>query len=376
MGVCTVRPKGCVMQLEMTERRRQLLKLLIQEYVATSAPVASEHLLRRHGLNVSSATIRNELATLEELGFLTHLHTSAGRIPTDAGYRFFVENLMEQPVLPIHEERTIRHQFAQVQTTLDQWLNLAGSVMARRAQNVSVVLPPRVSLARLRNVHLIAVHDTLALVVVVLHDGMVRQQTLVLDSVHSQADLTKVAHMVNELGHDASIVHIRERLEQLDASIDPLVRAVCELACSTMRQYEEALNSDVRADGLLEMLNHPEFAQTERIKHMLELVQTGNVLAPVLPQVTRSDGVQVIIGTEHQHPEMRDMSMVLARYGVDDEIVGVLGVVGPMRMPYARAIATVRAIAAVMSDLVGELHGEPRSERDDTKAPADTHTSA
>ena len=109
---------------------------------------------------------------------------------------------------------------------------------------------------------------------------------------------------------------------------------------------------------------------------MLELVQTGNVLAPVLPQVTRSDGVQVIIGTEHQHPEMRDMSMVLARYGVDDEIVGVLGVVGPMRMPYARAIATVRAIAAVMSDLVGELHGEPRSERDDTKAPADTHTSA
>jgi heat-inducible transcriptional repressor len=364
------------MQLEMTERRRQLLKLLIQEYVATSAPVASEHLLRRHGLNVSSATIRNELATLEELGFLTHLHTSAGRIPTDAGYRFFVENLMEQPVLPIHEERTIRHQFAQVQTTLDQWLNLAGSVMARRAQNVSVVLPPRVSLARLRNVHLIAVHDTLALVVVVLHDGMVRQQTLVLDSVHSQADLTKVAHMVNELGHDASIVHIRERLEQLDASIDPLVRAVCELACSTMRQYEEALNSDVRADGLLEMLNHPEFAQTERIKHMLELVQTGNVLAPVLPQVTRSDGVQVIIGTEHQHPEMRDMSMVLARYGVDDEIVGVLGVVGPMRMPYARAIATVRAIAAVMSDLVGELHGEPRSERDDTKASADTHTSA
>ena len=237
--------------------------------------------------------------------------------------------------------------------------------MARRAQNVSVVLPPRVALARLRNVHLIAVHDTLALVVVVMHDGMVRQQTLVLDSAYSQDDLTRVAHIINELGHDASKPQLRERLDHLEAMVEPLVRAVGELACSTMRQYEEALNSEVRADGLLEMFNHPEFAQTDRIKQMLELVQTGNVLAPLIPQVTRSDGVQVIIGTEHQHPEMRDMSMVLARYGVDDDIVGVLGVVGPTRMPYARAIATVRAIAAVMSDLVSELHGDSRAERDD-----------
>lgn len=354
------------MQQEMTERRRQLLKLLIQEYVTTSAPVASEHLQRRHGLNVSSATIRNELASLEELGFLTHLHTSAGRIPTDAGYRFFVENLMEQSVLPAHEERTIRHQFAQAQSTLDQWLHLAGSVMARRAQNVSVVLPPRVALARVRNVHLIAVHDTLALVVVVLHDGMVRQQTLILDAPYTQDELTRVAGRVNELAHDVSTPQLRERIEQLDTGTDALVRVVCELVCTTMRQYEEALNSgEVRADGLLEMFNHPEFAQTDRIKQMLELVQTGSVLAPVLPQVTRSDGVQVIIGTEHQHPDMRDMSMVLARYGVEDEIVGVLGVVGPTRMPYARAIATVRAIAAVMSDLVSELHGDARSDREE-----------
>lgn len=364
------------MQLEMTERRRQLLKLLIQEYVTTSAPVASEHLQRRHGLNVSSATIRNELASLEELGYLTHLHTSAGRIPTDAGYRFFVEHLMEHPMLPVHEERTIRHQFAQVQTTLDQWLHLAGSVMARKAQNVSVVLPPRVALARLRMVHLIAVHDTLALVVVVLHDGMVRQQTLVLDGVYTQEELMRVAQHVSDVGHDATMVQLRERLDLLDVSGDALVRVVGELACSTMRQYEEALNSEVRADGLLEMFNHPEFAQTERIKQMLELVQTGKVLAPVLPQVTRSDGVQVIIGTEHQHPDMRDMSMVLARYGVDDEIVGVLGVVGPTRMPYARAIATVRAIAAVMSDLVGELHGESRPERDEQLHDTDTSHSA
>jgi heat-inducible transcriptional repressor len=356
------------MLAEMTERRRQLLKLLIQEYVATSAPVASEHLVRRHGLNVSSATIRNELASLEDLGFLTHLHTSAGRIPTDAGYRFFVENLMESPVLPAHEERIIRHQFYQMQTTLDQWIHLAGSVMARRVQNVSVVLPPRTTQARLRNVHLIGIHDLLMLVVLVLHDGMVRQQTMALDAPHSQEELNRVANATNEHVQDATVSQLRERIEQLDPQVDSLVRPVLELACTTMRQYEEALNSDVRADGLLEMFNQPEFAQTERVKQMLALVQTGNVLTPLIPRVASSDGVQVIIGTEHQNPELRDMSMVLARYGVDDEIVGVLGVVGPTRMPYARAIATVQAIAAVMSDLVGELHGEPRVERDGNNA--------
>lgn len=125
------------MSAGLTERRQAILKLVIQEFVETACPVASEALVRKYRLNVSPATVRNELAALEELGYLTHLHTSAGRVPTDAGYRFFVENLMERTTLSLAEQRTIRHQFYQVRGELDQWIQLAGAVLARTTQNAS-----------------------------------------------------------------------------------------------------------------------------------------------------------------------------------------------------------------------------------------------
>lgn len=349
---------------EMTERRRHILKLVIQEYVESSAPVASEHLVRRYGMSVSSATIRNELSALEDLGFLTHFHTSAGRVPTDAGYRFFVENLMDRPELPKHEAQAIRQQFLTAQTTLDQWIHMAGSVMARTAQNVSVVLPPRGPVVRLRHVHLVPIHDAVVLVVMVLHDGMVRQQTCVTDVVLSSDELLRIANVINACCLDATVAQLRERTEGVTDVPHAVLRQVIDLVSTTLRVYDDALQIDIRSDGLLEMFNQPEFAQTDRVKHMLELVQTSSALAPLIPQVTQSDGVQVFIGGESQRPDLREVSMVLAKYGMDNEMVGVLGVVGPTRMPYARAIATVRHIAEVMSDLVYELHGETRAERD------------
>src|SRR4028118_459647 len=128
---------------ELTERRQRILKLVIQEYIESPAkPVASETLLKKYQLQYSSATIRNELAALEDLGLLTHLHTSAGRIPTDAGYRYFVENLMDRQALSPQEQRTIQHQFYQVRSELDQWIHLAAAVLARTAHNAAVVTPP------------------------------------------------------------------------------------------------------------------------------------------------------------------------------------------------------------------------------------------
>jgi heat-inducible transcriptional repressor len=350
------------MLAEMTDRRQQILKMVIQVYVETSAPVASEHLVRRYGLNVSSATIRNEFAALEEMGYLTHLHTSAGRIPTDAGYRFYVEHLIDQPTLSTQEQQVIRTQFYQSLTSIDQWIHLAGSVMARSANTISVVMPPRAAVARMRNMHIMSIHETLALIVIVFHDGMVRQVSKVLEAPTSQDDLQLISAFVNELCHDATVRQVRDRIDTYEG-MPTLAGQVLEVVYTTMQQYEAALNNDIRADGILEMLSQPEFAQTERVKHMLELVQTGQVLMPFLPRVARSNGVEVFIGTEHQQPDMREISVVLARYGVDDDIVGVLGVVGPTRMPYSRAIATVKYIATVMSDLVGGLHGEPRPER-------------
>jgi heat-inducible transcriptional repressor len=342
----------------MNERRRLILKLVIQEYVESSVPVSSDLLTRKYGLNVSSATIRNELAALEDSGLLTHLHTSAGRVPTDAGYRYFVENLMDRMPLPATEQRMIRHQFYQVRTELDQWIQLAGAVLARTAQNVAVVTLPRAYQSRFKHLELIAIHDATVLVVLVLHDGTVRQQTLTLDAARSQEDLSRSAARINERSYDQLIVRIEELLANNPAIFDEFERLVLDLVVRSMHQFEDHLNQGIHSDGLIEALNQPEYAQVGRVRQVLEIVQGGKGLSLLIPQALASNGVQVVIGGEHGQNEMREYSVVLSRYGVADSVAGVLGVIGPTRMAYPRTISTVRYISTVMSDLLGDLYGE------------------
>ncbi len=349
------------MVVEMNERRQLILKLVIQEFIETSMPVASELLVRKYGLNFSSATIRNEMAALEDLGYLTHWHTSAGRVPTDAGYRYYVENLMDRTPLSATEQRTIRHQFYQVRSELDQWIQLAGAVLARTAQNASVVTTPRSYQARFKHLELIAIHDTTVLLVLVLHDGTIRQQSFALETARLQEELSRSAARINEHCHDAPIGKVEEVQQQGRAQVPPIFDdfdlQVLDLVVKAMRQLEDQLNSQIHSDGLIEMLTQPEFAQVERVRQVLEMLQGGKGLGPLIPRALASNGVQVVIGGEHSRDEMREYSVVLSRYGIADEVVGVLGVIGPTRMAYPRTISTVRYISTVMSDLLGDLYG-------------------
>ena len=350
---------------ELNERRQLILKLVIQEFIESAQPVSSKTLVEKYLLTYSSATVRNELATLEELGYLTHRHTSDGRVPTDAGYRFFVENLMERTPLPPAEQRTIRHQFYQVRSQLDQWIQLAGTVLARTSQNASVVTLPRAYQARFKHLELIAIHDTTVLMVLVLHDGSIKQQTLVLDASRTQEELRRSSAKLSERCHDASGYQIEELLSAARSEplppFDDLEQQVLDLTVRAMRQLEEQINAQIHSDGLLEMLNQPEFAQVQRVRQMLEILQGGKGLGPLIPQVLARDGVQVVIGGEHGKDEMREYSVVLSRYGNSERALGVLGVIGPTRMAYPRSISTVDYISTVMSDLLNELYGGERA---------------
>lgn len=356
------------MATEMTERRQLLLKLVIQEFIENPMiPVASELLVRKYNLNISSATVRNELAALEDLGYLMHWHTSAGRVPTDAGYRYFVENLMDRTPLSATEQRTIRHQFYQVRSELDQWIQLAGAVLARTAQNASVVTPPRAYQARFKHLELISIHDATVLLVLVLHDGTIRQQSLTLETARSQEELSRMAARINERCQDAPVGRIEELLHfertQAPSAFEDLEQQVLELVCKAMHQLEDQLNEQIHSDGLIEILSQPEFAKVARVRQVLEILQGGKGLSPLIPQALASNGVQVVIGGEHSQDEMREYSVVLSRYGIAGEVAGVLGVIGPTRMAYPRTISTVRYISTVMSDLLGELYGGETSNR-------------
>ncbi|MEI7644096.1 MAG: heat-inducible transcriptional repressor HrcA [Chloroflexales bacterium] len=363
------------MAATLTERRLFILKIVIQEFVETATPVASEMLVRKYGLGFSSATVRNELATLEDLGYLTHLHTSAGRVPTDAGYRFFVENLMERTSLSLAEQRMIRHQFYQVRGELDQWIQLAGAVLARTAQNASLVTPPRAEHLRFKNLELIGIHETMVLAVLVFHGGIVKQQTFSPDTARSAEDLRRSAGRISDHLADLTISQVEDVIAHDAQQLAPLFgdfeRGVIDMVIHAMQTFEEQAREQIHSDGLLEMLSQPEFIPSltrddaeravERLRRALEILKSGRGFGQLIPQALASEGVQVIIGGEHSEDEMREYSVVLARYGVGGTVTGVLGVIGPTRMAYPRSISTVRYISSLMSNLLGDLYaGETR----------------
>ncbi len=340
----------------LTARRELLLKLVIQEYVRTALPVASETLVQNYALGVSSATVRNDLAALEELGLLYHPHTSAGRVPTDQGYRYFVEHLMEWHPLPAEEQRMIRHQFYQVRTDMEEWIRLAASTLARLSRSAAVVTPARSLRSRFKHLELLSVHDTRVLLVLIFQDGTIRQHMLTLSEALSQEELSHMAARMNGClaGLDAS-----EVAGQVGEEWSVLERQILNLVVSTMQQLDRWEWEEVVRNGALETLEQPEFASGDQARRFLEILEQGRFLLEMLAQALQRSGIQVIIGGESQREEMRDYSLILSRYGLAGRQEGVLGVLGPTRMPYPRSISAVRFIARTLSELLEELHGEP-----------------
>jgi heat-inducible transcriptional repressor len=337
---------------DLTPRQQLILGLVVRDYVSGASPVGSKT-IEAYGLGVSSATIRNEMVVLEQLGYLLQPHTSAGRVPTDKGYRYFVERLMRESQLAPDEQRTIRHQFHQVGIDLEQWMRLGASVLARTAQSAAVVTSPRTEQCRLRHVQLISIQETVALLVVVLEGGMVRQQTLTLDEAMNQDILTQVANRLNDLCVGASAIRVAACRFQLGA----LEQQILDVVLHVMRQVDDQSSMHLYRDCLVNILHQPEFSVPESARKVVRLLEDRTTLEELLTEMLEVGGVQVVIGGEGRWTELRECSLVVSPYGVAGEATGALGVMGPMRMPYSRAISTVRYVAGLMSDLLRELYG-------------------
>lgn len=364
------------MTADFPERRQRILKLVVQEFIANANAVASETLVRKYDLNVSAATVRNELAALEDLGYLTHLHTSGGRIPTHAGYRFFVEHLMDREPLPAADQQAIRNEFIEVPGELTQWVQLSAATLARRTRNAAVVTPPQAYQARFRHVELISLTDTVLLLVLVLHDGTVRQQTFGTEQSYTQDELRRVSMRICERCGNLPVERVGDTAIMTtygDARLDELEQRVQQMVVLTMHQYEQHINRQIYSDGLIEILSQPEFLPSllkeedvqraiERMRQVLETVTRSESLSSLIVRALESDDVQVVIGEEHTSNEMRDYSVVLSRYGVHGEVIGVVGIIGPTRMAYPQSISTVEYISTLMSELLRDVYGiEQRS---------------
>jgi heat-inducible transcriptional repressor len=347
------------MNPELGERQKLILALVIRDYIETAQPVGSVALVERYALEFSSATVRNELQTLTELGYLRQPHTSAGRVPTEEGYRYFVRQLMGHSELPAPTKRTIIHQFYQAGTDVDHWMRLAASVLAHQAQAASLVTAPHPERAVFKHLELIGTHGRQVLMVLVLSGGEVSQQMLSLAEPVSQEQLSSVAQTVNKIclglegGGDA------ERIAALNQPFTPLEQDILKLVVGEMRRSTAVVAGELYRDGLTHVLAEPEFGEMDLARRALRLLEERPLLDDLLARTVLADrepgGVQVLIGGEGTWEELRECSVVLARYGAPGLATGTLGVLGPMRMPYSRTISTVRFVAGLLSNLVEDM---------------------
>ncbi len=338
---------------ELTERQKTLLLLIIRDYIESAQPVGSKRLVEHYHINISSATIRNEMAALTEMGYLRQPHTSAGRVPSEEGYRYFVSQMMNQAELPESVQATISHQFFQARPGVDQWMTLAASVLAHQSQGISVVTAPHSENAKYKHVELISTQGRQVLMVLVMAGGEVSQQILTLAEPVSQDRLSQTATRLNGLLTGLT----GDAIAALPARADALDQDILTLIAQDMRRTAASVSGEIYTDGLTNVLSEPEFAESDDARRALKLFEERSTLQDLLARSTNNSnvgGLQVLIGGEGEWEELRQCSIVLARYGVPGMATGMLGVLGPMRMSYARTIPTVRFVAGLLSDLVND----------------------
>lgn len=338
---------------ELTERQKTLLLLIIRDYIESAQPVGSKRLAEHYRIRLSSATIRNEMAALTEMGYLRQPHTSAGRVPTEEGYRYFVSQMMNQAELPESVQRTISHQFHQSRPDIDQWMTLAASILAHQSQGVSVVTAPHAEQAKYKHVELISTQGRQVLMVLVMVGGEVSQQILTLAEPVSQERLSQTASRLNGLLAGLAV----DAISALPIRSDALDQDILMLIAQDMRRTADRVSGEIYTDGLTNVLTEPEFAESDEARRTLRLFEERSTLQDLMARASTNSnvgGLQVLIGGEGGWEELRQCSMVIARYGVPGMATGTLGVLGPMRMSYARTIPTVRYVAGLLSDLVND----------------------
>ncbi len=337
---------------DLTERQTRVLMMVIQEHIRTGQPVPSAALAKRHGLSVSPATVRHEMAALEEKGLLTHPHTSAGRVPTVAGYRYFAEHLLRRGTLPAHERKVIRARFLSAGWDPERWMQIAADMIAQAsgAAGLAAALPS--SSATLRRVEMVDLGDGIVQIIVVLADGQVRQVRWCPRQEYDQQRLDRFAGLVNARLAGATAVDWTID-GPWDTFHDEAMLAVRELANSPLRDAPSLAR--LYHSGLARIVDEPQLALSGHLRHVVAVLEHGEGLDLVLARL-RLQGAHVFIGGEPPLDEWPPITLILSRFGGRTRQDGVVGVVGPTRLPYERAVPAVEYVAELMTHL---LAGQP-----------------
>ncbi|UCG54056.1 MAG: heat-inducible transcription repressor HrcA [Dehalococcoidia bacterium] len=336
----------------LQQRTATVLRSITKQYIARAVPISSASIVGESGLDVSSATIRNEMVFLENDGYIIRPHHAAGSIPSDKGYRYYVGTLSHIE-LPLAEKRLIDHLFHQVEDNLEEWLGLAVTLLAQRVQNVAVITMPKPPACKLKHLELVSLQDRLALLVIVLHGAILRQQLINFDEPVLQAEFTAIAGRLNQVYAELPASRIATKEEKFTAAEARITDCLLKI----MQTEDERGYEEPYLDGLHYLMNQPEFSGGgQRISGLVSLIEQRKLMDMILPELFNDYDVSVAIGRENKQEAIQDYSVVIGRYGLIDEAVGTIAIIGPTRMPYARTISTIDYMTSMMSRLVADLY--------------------
>jgi heat-inducible transcriptional repressor len=326
---------------DLDERKAAILKAVVEEYVETAQPVGSGTIARSSHLGVSSATVRNEMTVLEREGYLAQPHTSAGRVPTDRGYRFFVDHFTEQGGLPALQRRAVSEFFASAHAALEELLHETSQLLSNVSRHAAMVVGPQHDAAVVRSVQLVPLQPSVVLVVTVLSNGGVEKSVLTLDADIDEARVGAATALLDRQLKGSVLTDPPAPATRGDAAVDALVAAAREALTSRASAEPEHFfvggASRLAAEGSA-------FETSERASRLLEMLEHQVVVVSLVRELL-DQGLSVSIGSENPLDELRDCSIVLAPYAVEGRPAGVIGVLGPTRMDYRHALAAVTAVS-------------------------------
>jgi heat-inducible transcriptional repressor len=343
---------------ELDERAREILQWAISTYVATGRPVGSRNLAKRSREHLSAATVRNIMADLEEMGYLKQPHASAGRVPTDKGYRLYVDFMLERKEIS-PKDREVVDRILRPDDSAEHLMVRTSQLLSQVSRNIGIVISPPISQVALQHIQFIKLADNRILVILVSRSGIVQNRIIHLDEDYSQGELDQAARYLTDSFKDKTLLEIKAALVQMigqeRALYDKFMQRVIKLSSQTFAETMDHVQAEIYLDGAANLIRTPEFSDINRMRALLETIEQKSRLALLLSRCIRADTeeVRIAIGAENSLAGIEDCTLITSRYVVDEKTQGSLGILGPTRMEYGRAISLVDYVARLFGRVLG-----------------------
>jgi heat-inducible transcriptional repressor len=340
--------------MEFLERNKRVLQAVIDSYIASGLPVGSTVLVKKYDFGVSSATLRNIMAELEELGYLTHPHTSAGRIPTDLGYRYYIDSLISIEKDTDDFGDQLRNAPPLHGDDLHELMEEASRFLASLSQCAGVVVAPLEPEVRYKHIEFIRLRGSQVLIIFVTASGIVQNKLIELDEGIRQQDLNQFSAYLGDEIANWTLPEVRQRLIEKLREDKLIFSQLMEETVRASQEVKDRENEMVYIGGASQMLENPDFATVDKMRALFKAFEDKYKLLKLLDRSAAAAGIKVFIGSENPYFEMQGCSMVVSGYKAGANVVGTLGVIGPTRMKYRQVIQVVDYTAKLLSKLLGE----------------------